>query len=169
MLHTKTKWGINNCVREIGTPPVILNYFHTNKDKLKWDSYYDFQASSIPPSIFLSDPLLRHLNDRFEIETAGILKIEPNRCYKWHIDSERGVGANMLLTAHTKSFVLFGKDVPNPSEYEIVKFEYQPNMLYWFNTQIMHTVINFEETRYMFTLEFVWQRDKLTFDVATHQ
>jgi hypothetical protein len=171
MLHTRTKWNINNCVQQIGRAGVIQNYFNENKDKLKFSDpkdYYHFQIASIPPSVYLSDPLIKFINDKYEIEDAGIIRIEPNRCYKWHIDTERGVGINMLLS-NSRSFVLFGKDCGNPSEYEIVEFNYQPGVLYWFNTQIMHTVINFEQPRYLFSVEFVLQKDKLTFDMATYQ
>ena len=48
--------------------------------------------------------------------------------------------------------------------YEILKFEYEKDTFYLFNTQMMHTVINFDSPRYLFTVEFKQDKSVLTFN-----
>jgi len=46
---------------------------------------------------------------------------------------------------------------------------YKPNTYYLFNTQTRHTVINFAEPRYLFTIEFIEDVDHLSFEDLLEQ
>jgi hypothetical protein len=69
----------------------------------------------------------------------------------------------MLLTPNTRSFCAFGVD-PNELVFKIEELKYKPNTYYLFNTQSPHTVYNFEATRYLLSVEFVKDRDQLSFE-----
>jgi hypothetical protein len=125
-----------------------------------WQDYYNFKAIQVPAEILAKDPFLVNLSNKHLFQ-AGIVQLSPYVCYDWHIDSRRGVGVNMLLTPEIKSHCLFTntEGVQFPFE-ELV---YEPDTYYLFNTQVRHTVINFDKPRYLFTLEFKADKDQLPF------
>jgi len=124
-----------------------------------WVPYYNFLATPVPEKILAKDPFLVKLS-RKRMFHAGILKMEPNTCYNWHVDTDRKVGLNMLLMDQD-SQCLFLDGEPGV----VVKtkeLEYKPDTYYAFNTQIPHMVINTIGPRYLFSLQFV--ELGLTFD-----
>jgi hypothetical protein len=128
----------------------------------EWDKYYNFDARPIAPDLILQDDFLRWLSTRYEF-MAGVLKLDPYICYNWHTDTRRGVGINMLLTPNTRSFCAFGLDA-DQLVFKIAELKYKPNTYYLFNTQVPHTVYNFETTRYLFSIEFAKDKDELSFE-----
>jgi hypothetical protein len=48
--------------------------------------------------------------------------------------------------------------------FKIDELQYKPNTYYLFNTQVDHTVYNFESTRFLLSIEFQLDKDNLTFD-----
>jgi hypothetical protein len=131
-----------------------------------WQDYYNFKAIQVPIEMLSKDPFLVDLFRKHPF-VAGIVQLSPYVCYDWHIDSRRGVGVNMLLTPEIKSHCLFTntEGVQFPFE-ELV---YEPDTYYLFNTQVRHTVINFYEPRYLFTLEFAADKDQLSFENLLEQ
>jgi hypothetical protein len=131
-----------------------------------WQDYYNFKAIQVPIEMLSKDPFLVALFHKHPF-VAGIVQLSPYVCYDWHIDSRRGVGVNMLLTPEIKSHCLFTntEGVQFPFE-ELV---YEPDTYYLFNTQVRHTVINFYEPRYLFTIEFVADKDQLSFENLLEQ
>jgi phage anti-repressor protein len=69
----------------------------------------------------------------------------------------------MLLTPNTRSFCAFGVD-SDQLVFKIEELKYKPNTYYLFNTQVPHTVYNFETTRYLLSVEFAKDRDQLSFN-----
>jgi hypothetical protein len=158
---------------EIAT--VTANYYEigkksTIKDELfdfaispsEWVKYYNFDAKPLTSDILFKDNFFKWLADRYEF-IAGILRLDPYTCYNWHTDTRRGVGINMLLTPNIRSYCVFGVD-PNQLVFKIDELKYKPNTYYLFNTQMPHTVYNFETTRYLFSVEFAKDKDELSFD-----
>jgi hypothetical protein len=131
-----------------------------------WQDYYNFKAIQVPIEMLSKDPFLVALFHKHPF-VAGIVQLSPYVCYDWHIDSRRGVGVNMLLTPEIKSHCLFTntEGVQFPFE-ELV---YEPDTYYLFNTQVRHTVINFYEPRYLFTIEFAADKDQLSFENLLEQ
>jgi hypothetical protein len=131
-----------------------------------WQDYYNFKAIQVPIEMLSKDSFLVDLFRKHPF-VAGIVQLSPYVCYDWHIDSRRGVGVNMLLTPEIKSHCLFTntEGVQFPFE-ELV---YEPDTYYLFNTQVRHTVINFYEPRYLFTLEFAADKDQLSFENLLEQ
>jgi hypothetical protein len=127
----------------------------------EWFEYYNFKAKVLPIGLVTKDPFFEWLNKHYEF-VPGVLKIDPYTCYDWHIDTRRGVGINMLLTDNSKSYCAF-KMEQDKLVFKINELKYKPNTYYVFNTQVPHTVYNFETTRYLFSLDFAKPKDELSF------
>jgi hypothetical protein len=128
----------------------------------EWIKYYNFDAKLVPQEILVEDDFFKWLLPRYNL-IAGILRLDPYTCYDWHIDTRRGVGINMLLTPNIRSFCAFKFD-PDQLVFNIEELKYKPNTYYLFNTQVPHTVYNFETTRYLFSIEFAKDKDELSFN-----
>jgi hypothetical protein len=128
----------------------------------EWVEHYNFDAKRIPPEIIFQDDFFIWLSHRYSF-VAGVLKLDPYTCYDWHTDTRRGVGVNMLLTTFDRSVCAFA---PNKEGivFEIEELKYKPSTYYIFNTQMPHTVYNFETTRYLMSIEFAKDKDQLTFE-----
>ena len=126
-----------------------------------WQDYYNFKAVQVPAEIQAKDPFLVSLFQKYPF-VAGIIQLDPNICYEWHIDTRRGVGVNMLLNFEGTSHCLFAKG--EGVQFSFEELPYSPDRYYLFNTQTRHTVINFGEPRYLFTIEFGADKDHLSFE-----
>lgn len=148
----------SDCFKAIAKSEFIQEYFDSqNKESLTTDLYYGFNALRFPLEILLQEPLLKNIHEKFPIQTGGYVKLDPNRCFRWHTDIKRKVAINMLLNSEIHSHTLFGQLLDNDElhyQYETVELKYEENTLYSFNTAIEHTVVNFEKTRWLFTVEF---------------
>ena len=128
----------------------------------KWFNYFNFQVKQIPQDLLNKDPFFVWLTERYKY-IAGVLKLEPYVCYDWHKDTRRGVGINMLITPNINSYCLFANN-RDTVVFKIDELQYKPNTYYLFNTQVDHTVYNFESTRFLLSIEFQLDKDNLTFD-----
>jgi hypothetical protein len=150
---------------------ITQSLIDTAHDSTEWIDYFNFKARLVPPEILFQDEFFIWLVKRYDF-IAGILKLDPYTCYDWHTDTKRGVGINMLLTPHARSFCAFA---PKKSEqvFKIEELSYKPMTYYLFNTQVNHTVYNFETTRYLLSIEFAKEKHELSFedllvDIRTH-
>jgi len=135
-----------------------LAFALANKD---WHRYYNFEAALLPSDIAAKERLFVWLADQgFEFH-IGVLKMPPNTCYKWHTDTDRPVGINLLLTDNG-SRCLFA-DSTEPVAFPFVELAYQPNKYYVFNTQVPHTVLNFSGVRYLLSVEFLGKDRGMTY------
>ena len=152
---------------EIGTKSTIaqevLDYAFSSSP---WFPYYNFSAKRISPEIIFQDDFFIWLSHRYSF-VAGILKLDPYTCYDWHTDTRRGVGINMLLTPFDRSVCAFKVDL-DQTVFKIDELKYKPSTYYLFNTQVPHTVYNFETTRYLLSIEFAKDKDELSFDLLMH-
>lgn len=128
----------------------------------EWYDYYNFKAKPISPNILILDPFLKWLASKYDF-AGGILRMEPYTCYDWHTDTRRGVGINMLLTPFARSSSVFAPKKEG-QVFKIEELPYKLNTYYVYNTQTQHTVYNYETTRYLFSIEFVKNKDELTFN-----
>jgi len=153
----------NYCYKRLGVSTHILPFFKSNYTQVEYSDYYGFSVYELPLELILQESVLQDINTKHKIKSGGVIKLQPNRCYKWHQDAVRGVCVNMLLQ-HQDSFVLFGNSVSDSEDqFDIARLDYNIGELYLFNNQCMHTVINFSNTRYMFTLEFEEDKSSLTY------
>ena len=128
----------------------------------EWIDYYNFKAKLIPHELIFQDDFFRWLIQRYNF-MAGVIKLDPYVCYDWHTDTHRGVGINMLLTPNARSICAFA---PNKADqvFKIEELKYKPSTYYLFNTQVNHTVYNFETTRYLMSVEFAKEADELSYE-----
>ena len=153
----------NYCYKRLGASTHIVPFFKLNHTYFKYNNHYGFSVCKLPLELILQESVLQDINTKHKIKSGGVIKLQPNRCYKWHQDAVRGVCVNMLLQ-HQDSFVLFGNSVSDSEDqFDIARLDYNIGELYLFNNQCMHTVINFSNTRYMFTLEFEEDKSSLTY------
>ena len=131
-------------------------------DSHSWKQYYNFRAVPVPGEILWEDPFMGNLAEKRAFH-AGILRMEPNTCYNWHVDTDRKVGLNMLLSDDGDSRCLFLDGEPGVV-FKTQELSYQPDTYYVFNTQVPHMVLNTTRPRYLFSLEFLGQDRGLTFD-----
>lgn len=145
----------SKCYTKIGQATLIQEYFDKNKDKIVTApyKYYGWEAVPISLDLIKQEPILAKINKYYPIKLAGFLKMVPYTCYKWHTDALRKVGLNMLLTPNIRCSTIFGEKLFH-EQYDIIELKYEPNEVYCFNTAIEHTVINFEEPRWLFSVEF---------------
>jgi len=154
-----------DCYAPIGESTVIQKYFEENRDNLNFEIYFNFEISAVPLDVILSEPILANINKKFKIKAGGISKIRPFRCYNWHVDDHRGASINLLLTPQSKSLMFFGQtSIESSEQLDFIELVYMPRTFYLFNNQIKHSVINFNDTRYLFTLEFEQDKNLLNFD-----
>jgi len=137
----------------------LLDIAHNTTE---WIDYFNFKAKLVPPEVLFQDDFFRWAVKRYDF-IAGILKLDPYTCYDWHTDTRRGVGINMLLTPHSRSFCAFAPD-RDEQVFKIEELLYKPMTYYLFNTQVEHTVYNFEATRYLLSIEFAKEKHQLSFN-----
>jgi hypothetical protein len=127
----------------------------------EWKPYFNFHATQVPFDLAFSDPILRSIGAKYPL-AVGILRLDPYTTYDWHVDGRRGVCVNMLLN-DVKSYCLFevGKDEATRSFLEL---KYAPKTYYVFNNQVPHMVINFNESRYLMSVEFEADKNELTYE-----
>jgi hypothetical protein len=128
----------------------------------QWVPYYNFRAIFVPHELLGLDSFIVNLAKLRKFHT-GVLCVEPNTCYNWHVDMSRKVGLNMLLSDDGRSRCLFLDGEPDVV-FKTQELKYEPDTYYVFNTQVPHIVLNTEEPRYMFSLEFLEEDRDLTFD-----
>ena len=155
----------NTCYVSLGESSFIQNYFdNVDKNTLQYGEYFGFNMSLVSEDLYLQEPVLKEVNDKHKIKGCSIIKLDPYHCYVWHKDALRGAGINLLLTPNVKSSVFFGMPIErSQDQVHFAEMKYEPNTLYLFNTQIMHTVYNFDEPRYLFSVEFEQSKDELSF------
>ena len=132
------------------------------KSSPNWTQYYNFMAVQIPRDILQLDSFLVGLADKRTFH-AGVLRMEPNTCYNWHVDTDRKVGLNMLLSDDGSSRCLFLDGEPGVV-FNTRELKYEPETYYVFNTQVPHMVLNTGKPRYLFSVEFLEKDRGLTFD-----
>ena len=139
--------------------------FMPNLKKYSPVRYFGWSGYPVPASITRKENVLSEVDTKFKIMFSGFVMMGPNRQYHWHTDVERGVTINMLMTHNHTSYSLFGeKDKDNDAQNHILTVDYEPNTFYLFNTKRPHTIINFEEPRFLFTVKFLADADQLSYE-----
>ena len=143
----------------------IQNYFKNNFNNLQWHEHESlWNLALVPLDVLLENPTLVKINNHFEIEGAGFIKMEPYQCYKWHVDFYRGPAINMHMNPLEElSLCLFETEEINKERIKYLTLNYQPETFYLFNTQINHSIITFARPRYLFTLQFKKSKDELSY------
>jgi hypothetical protein len=136
-----------------------------NFDNVAWVEHFGFLVYQLSNDLVQQELTLQKINERFEIESLGILKMNPNTVYNWHMDEQRGLSINMLLTTDHISHCIFTEKRKEKEDIsKILELDYVKDTFYVFNTQELHTVINLQKPRYLFSLEFKDKKHKLLYN-----
>lgn len=156
-----------DCYTELNhSSKVIVDWFLSEIDHLNFDTEVHYWSGCVcPKEVWLSDSLLSKVHDQFPIKHAGILRLEPNRCFDWHLDGNRGVCINSIMTPDVKSICLFGNQL-TIATLEVVELIYKPETFYLFNPQVPHQIITWDEARYMFSIEFDQDKHQLSYQTV---
>jgi hypothetical protein len=144
----------------------ILNYCLEAVDNWEGPPIEYLSATYVIPLCLenlLKDKWFKELNDKFPIKVVGLMKIEPFSYYHWHTDLERGVGINMLLPFEGHSHCFFTPSLKRNRINKFYELKYVPGSFYLFNPQKLHCVFNWEQPRYVFSLEFKRNKYDLTY------
>jgi len=136
----------------------LLNFAMSTKS---WQPYYNFNAVQVPFDLAFKDPVIKVIGLKYPL-AMGVIRLNPYTTYDWHVDSRRGTCINMLLNG-AKSYCLFSMNRTEATN-EFLELKYQPKTYYAFNNQVPHMVINFEEPRYLMSVEFKEDKEQLTFE-----
>ena len=123
-----------------------------------WESHFGFEAFEIPSEFIELEPALSELNKIWPIGRLGLLKVDGMSVYDWHVDQHRLSCVNMLFSVNSMSHTLFGTQRDHLNK-DVVELIYEPDTFYLFNNQVLHTVINLDSPRYLFSLYFEQEKD----------
>lgn len=143
-----------------GSSQIIYDYFINhiqNVENLEWINIFEFDAIPLEREIWIRESILNLVNEKFPIFGCAILRVNSNSIYDWHVDEERGVCINMLLSFDHVSKCFFRENG------EIITLDYKKHKFYLFNNQKLHMVENFEKPRYIFSTKFVDNKHKLNY------
>lgn len=149
-----------------GESEIVPKLVEIATDGTPWVKYFNFDAKQVPQDLLDQDPFLYWLSERYAYK-AGILKMDPFTQYDWHVDDNRGVGVNLLLSDPRTSVCMYtdNKDALVKPVYPV---GYNEGKYTIFNTQEPHSVINFHRTRYLFSIEFARKVNDLTYANLRH-
>jgi hypothetical protein len=106
------------------------------------------------PKEELDDRVLNALDDEFNVKFS-IIKMMPGTMCNWHKDFRRTCVLNTQLN-DVHSYAFF-EEVPikiHELVSSVVRIPYAPNRQVLMNTKWRHSVLNFDETRFVFTVSF---------------
>jgi len=134
----------NFTVSQLTTP-------YEDKNFNVWKSFcYDNDTCE---KIINENNTLKEINKILKISKCMIMSVSPNSFVAWHHDYPvKGPVLNLLLTTNHRSHSLFTYNIPDT--YNLIECLYQPNKFFLYNTDIIHSILNFEETRYVFSAIF---------------
>ena len=120
-----------------------------------WANYHSFDMKQLSHKKLILDPFLSALFKRHEC-VALIIKMKPNTCYHWHVDEVRQSGINLLVSTG-KSECLFAVGAVTQHISNIVLLPYESEYYYIFNTQVPHEIINYDQQRFILSIQFTQQ------------
>ena len=126
-----------------------------------FERYYNFGMKGVDHRLICEDSFLISLHDAHPFK-AAILLIPPNNIYNWHVDDNRGVAVNMMVSGRDSHCVFTDEDFDIVNGIE--ELRYEPETYYLFNTQKYHSVINLNNPRYMMSIEFNEDKYRLNYD-----
>lgn len=164
----------NDCFAQIkSNTKSIENYFKENLDNFNFDNnastkevwgscFFDYDTSM---DLVKNNVTLSKIHDVLKISNCLILKLSSNAWMAWHYDLPRkGPALNLLLTPEARSFSIFTSKFPEASN--IVECKYHPHQFCLYNTDIVHSILNFETPRYLFSACFERGQTDLSWNEA---
>lgn len=165
MFSTQSRLQLNDIYYEIPTLSGINSKEIIDKfgHKEGWGEYYNFFAKPLPSEYLESDKFIKWLSKRHSLELI-LFYYPPYYIYNWHVDVRRGVTLNLLLNFDGKSNCIFCENEEHKeSTLNFKELIYKPNTYFLFNTQVFHSVYNYDKPRYLIGCEFKDKKQELSF------
>lgn len=131
-----------------------LRQFALNSKEEDWEQKFEFNRLPLPLELFTNETFLYDVIKKFHCyKRFSIFKWEPYTAYEWHTDSPRNAAINFLLDGKN-SLCLFGKKIIDEDENikNLKVLEYTENNCFLLNTAERHSVINFDNERYIMSV-----------------
>lgn len=140
----------------------IVNNFTEDHQK-KIIQLPEFKAFKINYNTFIQEPIIKTIHEKFEIGVAAMYILEKNTGCDFHIDEPevRNVAINMLISSGV-SHSVFKIKQEDSYNYDFEELIFEKKTFYLYNVSKPHAVMNFDKTRYMFSIKF--KDAKLTYD-----
>lgn len=119
-----------------------------------WKGNNGIERIDVSADDFAGDPKIHALIKHFDCEAKrklSLFRFPPNSCHAWHTDAARKVAINMLLEGWN-SITLFGRRIDPINLAGIERLTYSPDRYYMLNTAKMHTIVNFDNLRYLVSI-----------------
>lgn len=117
-----------------------------------WKSNNGIERIGLDVSDFDGDEGIQKLIAHFGAQDKlSIFRFLPNTCHSWHTDLQRFAAINMLLDGWD-SLTLFGKNALGVNLTDIAELTYAPSRYYLLNSKAKHTIINFDNMRYLVSI-----------------
>ena len=132
----------------------ILNVrnFVRNSQEADWKNVLQMTLLLLPKTLFESEPLLMKIINHFGTEKRlAVYKTSANTSYHWHRDASRFSCLNILLDGYD-SLCMFANDPVDGMMHNLVKVNYEPNNVHLLNVTKLHTVMNFDNDRYLLSI-----------------
>jgi len=140
----------------------IIQKFSEEENK-KFIYLPEFKVFKIAEDYFTQEPVIKKIHEEFQIDLAGIFILEKHTGCDFHIDEPevRKVTINMLISSGN-SHSVFKTKKDSSYTYEFKELVFEEKSFYLYNVSREHGVINFDQTRYMFSIKF--KNNNLTYD-----
>lgn len=127
----------------------------TEDQRKKFIYLPEFKVFKINENYFTQEPVIKKIHEKFEIGLAGIFILEKNTGCDFHVDESevRNVAINMLISSGV-SHSVFKTKQDGSYTYEFQELIFEPKNFYLYNVSKEHAVMNFDKTRYMFSIKF---------------
>jgi hypothetical protein len=164
----------DDCFCQIhGNGRSVEEYFQNNFNNIEfsnpqpnfnvWKHFYT--TPDVTLEIIKNNETLSRINAVLEISVCSFMEISPNSWLAWHYDFPRkGPALNLLLTPESRSHSLFSRNITDTSN--LVECKYQPHQFCLYNTEIIHSILNFENPRYLFSAVFKRGQEDLSWTEA---
>jgi len=147
-----------DCFSEIKTKSNELVLYLENllsSENLSWQQHFGFDVIFLDNFWIEKELALQQINKIHPIKQLGLLRVEHNSFYDWHVDSYRQSCINCLISKDHNSYCLFGKYRDEWYHNNIIELKYKPYTYYLFNNQKKHAVMNLDsKDRYLLSLYF---------------
>lgn len=129
-----------------------LNAFIKESRQDEWQNLHNLTALCIPLRLFETEPLLYKVISKFGAGTRlSVFRTNPCEVYNWHIDATRNICLNILLDGYD-SMTLFANRSIYSVMTDLTKVPYIRKKVFLLNVQKNHTVLNFNNVRYLLSI-----------------
>jgi hypothetical protein len=129
-----------------------LNNFIKKSDHDRWQSINNLTVMSLPIKLFETETVLNSVVNKFGAGSRlSVFRTNPYEVYSWHTDYLRNTCLNILLDGYD-SMTLFANNRASGVMTDLITVPYSSKKVFLLNVQKNHTVLNFNNVRYLLSI-----------------